>query len=99
MPNELASTLISFKLFDYVFGAKLEYSSHRYYQADNSTNTLLPSYYIADLFIRSADIILYKNCKLNLRFDIKNIFNTQYFIINNYIMPSRQFRLNLNMIY
>ena len=97
MPNELASTLISFKIFDYVVGGKLEYSSHRYYQADNSINTLLPSYYIADFFIKSADITLYKNCKLNLRFDIKNIFDTQYFIINNYIMPSRQFRLSLGM--
>ena len=99
IPNELVSTLISFNSFDYIIGGKLEYSSHRYYLADNSANALLPSYYIVDLFIKSADIILYKDCKLNIRLDIKNIFNTQYTIINNYIMPQRQFRLSLGVAY
>jgi outer membrane receptor protein involved in Fe transport len=99
MPNELASALISFKMFDFVVGSKLEYSSHRYYQADNSINTLLPSYTICDVFIKPPIIEIYKDCKLNFRFDIKNIFDTQYAIINNYIMPRRQFRLTLGIDY
>ena len=52
IPNELTSALIGFKLFDYVVGSKLEYSSHRYYLADNSINSLLPSYIIADVFVK-----------------------------------------------
>ncbi|MCL2039639.1 MAG: TonB-dependent receptor [Bacteroidetes bacterium] len=98
IPNELGSAMISFKVFDFLIGGKLEYSSHRYYQADNSINSLLPSYTIADFFINAPIIEIYKN-SINLRFDIKNIFDTQYFIINNYIMPGRQFRLSLGVIY
>jgi outer membrane cobalamin receptor len=99
IPQEVGNVFVAFKLYDFVFGGKLEYSSHRYYQADNSINSLLPSYSIADIFVKAPSIEVYKNCKLNLRFDIKNIFDTQYFIINNYIMPSRQFRLSLGMEY
>ena len=97
IPNEIGNMLIAFKLFNFALGGKLEYSSHRYYQADNSISSLLPSYTIADAFVVWNYIVA--DLKLNIRFDVKNIFDTQYSIINNYIMPSRQFRLTLGVGY
>jgi outer membrane cobalamin receptor len=89
-PNELLSFLFCCGIYDFDLGAKCEYSSHRYIQADNSNNAVIPSYFIVDLFI-SKQIEINK-LNLILRLDIKNIFNTQYEIINNYIMPRRQIK-------
>jgi outer membrane cobalamin receptor len=100
IPNELSNVLISFKVFGIMLGGKIEYSSHRYYQADNSINSVIPSYFIGDLFA-VYDNIKFTNAplKFNIRLDIKNIFDTQYTIINNYIMPRRQFRLSLGVVF
>ena len=99
IPNELGNIMISFNVSDFTIGGKVEYSSHRYFQADNSINAILPSYSTADIFIKTNQIDIYKNCKINLRCDIKNITNTQYFIINNYIMPRRHIRFTANLNY
>jgi len=97
IPQETFNYLITVKFNEIIFGTKGEYSSFRYIQDDNSANAILPRYFTTDIFIYRR--FNFKKQAIVCRFDCKNIFDKRYEIIRNYIMPGRQFRASIGIIF
>jgi len=70
-------------------------SSSRYYTDDNLTDDYLPAYSINDISI------VYKfsasNKPIVASFEVNNLFNKNYFVIQSYPMPGRSFRLSFQI--
>ena len=91
IPQEIISGNMFLDISDFVFGANIAYSSHRFALPDNSYESLLENYIEIDSYIE------YKftdNPQFALRFEVNNITDKSYSIIKNYPMPGRNFNLS-----
>ncbi|MDR0927179.1 MAG: TonB-dependent receptor [Ignavibacteria bacterium] len=93
-PNEIASYIISYSISEFEFGIKGNYTSFRYLQGDNDDNAVLPSYFTHDCFVSKQFKIADIDWKLRL--GVQNIFDLQYEVISNYIMPCRAFQATIS---
>lgn len=96
VPQEQITTAFDIKFpYKIHLGSKIDYSSFRYIQPDNDSKNILPKYLIADVYIyKEFD---FNNLNFILRFDCKNLFNEQYELIQNYIMPGRAFKAGIGL--
>jgi vitamin B12 transporter len=69
------------------------YTGQRYTSADN--NHQLPGYGIMDIMI-SRDLTV-SNYRFNLRFDLLNLFNTEYQAVQYYPMPGRNYAVTIKL--
>lgn len=95
IPQELFTASIAYRYRQSSVGCSANYSSFRYFTADNSAESLLPSY--AQVNIYSEYIITLFSAETILRLECNNLLNTQYSVIVNYPMPARSFRLGMRM--
>jgi vitamin B12 transporter len=94
IPKEMFNLFGSLGWKDFTLGINGNYSSYRFSVSDNSVNSLMPSYYIINLFM--SQTIMISNNKLTIRFNCNNLFNESYYIIKNYPMPGRSFRIRFS---
>lgn len=92
-PQEILSfnTILNFNNFK--TGMFMRFSNYYYSVADNSYQSMMPRYYLLDVFAE-YDFKIY-SLKLTLRADVKNILDKQYEVILNYPMPGRSFRAGI----
>ena len=97
VPQEQITVFLDTKLpYNIHIGSKCDYSSFRYIQADNDIKNILPSYFIANIYAYKN--LLINNINFMLRFECNNIFNEQYELVQNYVMPGRNFRIGFNIL-
>lgn len=70
-------------------------SASRWPNNEHYHGTMLPGY--SNVGITLYRDLSIKDCKLHLRFDIKNILNEQYEIVGNYPMPGRSWMATARM--
>lgn len=96
IPQELFSAALSCRLWTVAtLGTTVNYSSFRYFTADNSPEYLLPSY--AQVNIYGEYTIEFMKTAATARIECTNLLNEQYAVIVNYPMPSRSFRLGMRL--
>ncbi len=95
IPQELFSANIVYHYVSSSVGCSAYYSSFRYNTADNSAESLLPSYIQVNVFAEYNIEIF--SAESSLRFECTNLFNAQYSVIVNYPMPPRSFRLGMHL--
>ncbi len=101
-PQEILSTSIIYNKKPRNLGCKFYYSSHIFSLPDNSYNSMIPNYFLVDIFgsrtfkISNADKSSDESGnRLTVSFSINNILDKQYTIISNYPMPSRNAQLKV----
>ena len=93
IPQEIISGYLTFKFWRITSGITGQYSSFRYSLPGNSYDSVLPEYLLIDLFSEIEFRIA--GSKLSFRIDLKNIFDENYSIIENYPMPGRYIRAGI----
>ncbi|MBI3258776.1 MAG: TonB-dependent receptor [Ignavibacteriae bacterium] len=93
IPQEIVSGNIVVTVGKSMVGFLVNYSSFRYTLADNSEESIIPSYLQVNLFAEQK--IQTGVINLTLRADCNNLFNEQYSVVLNYPMPGRGFRFGI----
>lgn len=93
VPQEIVSGNITTAIEKSMIGFSINYSSFRYSLADNSSESIIPSYLQVNIFAEQK--INLTNINLTLRADCNNLFNERYSVVLNYPMPGRGFRLGI----
>lgn len=70
-------------------------SSQRYFTNDNSPGDNLPGYSISDASVFYH--FLTKQTPLKASFEVNNLFNKAYYVIQSYPMPGRSYRISLQI--
>ncbi len=94
MPKELLSGYIYFRNSILNPGFRAIYVSHRFSLPDNHYESMLKSYMISNIFLFKE--FKFNSIILKTRFEICNLFDTQYEIIKNYPMTGRTWNLTIN---
>lgn len=95
IPEEIISGFVSAGFANALIGAAADYSSFRYSRADNTYDSVLPSYFVLNVFAEYHFSIF--RTDLVLRADFRNISNERYEIIRNFPMPGRSFSISLSI--
>ncbi len=95
VPLEIMNGMIEIDLCYAICSLDCEYSSFRYIYPSNDKTFLLPEYFLLNAGISVP--VKFANVESRVRFDVKNIFNESYWVINNYPMPGRQFLLGISV--
>jgi outer membrane receptor protein involved in Fe transport len=82
---------------EFVLGYTLNYSSFAYSLRDNNHNSIIDNYLIYDVSLTRK--FNFDQYAFQLRFDVRNLFDTEFEVIKNYPMPGRIFRASLQFIY
>lgn len=90
-PQELLNATIIFNVKEFYLGILASYTSFMYSIADNSNESIIPSNFVASVFLSKE--IRISNLKMGLRLEASNLFNAQYELIKNYPMPMRAFKI------
>ncbi len=73
------------------------YESKRYTSASNAEISALPAYLITDIgFLYNIPL---KDFKIDLKADIKNLFDISYNTLKNFPMPGREYRVSVGITY
>ncbi|MGB9702688.1 MAG: TonB-dependent receptor plug domain-containing protein [Candidatus Kapaibacteriota bacterium] len=96
IPQEIISMQSEIIISNLIFNISFYYNSFRYFLPDNSFNSLMPSYYLIDLSLKSK--LQINSSVLNFQFAVNNITSTNYQIIRNYPMPGRNYLLSITYI-
>lgn len=94
-PQEIINGTININIKPITLQINGEYSSHRFALPDNSYSSMLPNYFILNSAVFYRFNLFDKNCRMQL--ECKNILDKNYQVIINYPMPSRIFRIGLDM--
>jgi len=93
IPKHAANFIFSMHLEEFNFEFVLNYFSERFYSEDNDPDYVLSEPLLLDLAL-SYSIWLY-DLKTTLLLNVNNLINENYFLIQSYPMPGRDFRLSL----
>lgn len=74
------------------FNYSFIYTGLRYSRGYNESDASLPAWYTSDMALR-RDLCLSKKIQLGLSFEVNNLFNQKYDVVQNYPMPGRNFRI------
>jgi outer membrane receptor protein involved in Fe transport len=96
IPQEIISLQSEIIISNLIFDISFYYNSFRYFLPDNSFNSLMASYYLIDLSLKSKFQI--NSSIFNFQFSVNNITSTNYQIIRNYPMPGRNYLLSITYI-
>jgi outer membrane cobalamin receptor len=93
-PNEIFSGTLTTKINDLTISFISNYQSHSYFLPIN-----LPEYSLDRFFLFGSNVrynlkLFGINCDIKL--ECSNIFDSQYFVVKNYPMPSRSFKVSLD---
>ncbi|WP_461452242.1 TonB-dependent receptor [Mucilaginibacter sp.] len=87
------NTGIDYKYFGVYYNQII--SSSRYYTNDNLPYDYIPGYSVSDA---SASCHFLKDNKpVTVSFEVNNLFNNSYYIVRSYPMPSRSYRISLQI--
>ncbi len=93
VPQEIVSGNLTATIEQFMLGFSVNYSSFRYSLADNSSESIIPSYMQVNVFAEQK--INLTNINLTIRADCNNLFDELYSVVLNYPMPGRGFRLGI----
>jgi len=92
-PQEILTASIIYSKKPLNLGCKFYYSSHIFSLPDNSYSSVIPNYFLVDIFGSRTWTI--SKTELTVSFSINNVFDKQYTIISNYPMPGRNATLKV----
>jgi outer membrane cobalamin receptor len=93
-PQELISASLDYDNSKHWFGGtSIQYVSHRYYQADNTYESLMDSYYVTDIYVGYK--IEKDYGKFELVFSAQSPLGRDYQVIHNYPMPGDKIFLSV----
>ena len=92
-PKNRLSFGTTFNIAEYSASIDVVYTDKSYYTSDNNPRFVLPAYALTDLSLsRSFNLNQYSS---RITFNVYNLFNTNYFVIQSYPMPRRSFTLDI----
>jgi outer membrane cobalamin receptor len=94
-PQEILTASVIYSKKPHNLGCRFYYSSHIFSLPDNSYSSVIPNYFLVDIFGSRTWTI--SETKLTVSFSFNNIFDKQYTIISNYPMPGRNATLKVNV--
>lgn len=85
----------SIKYSDFQFSVYTHFESERYYTTDNTLRNRLKHFFVTDVSILYNFKFLSKNNSITLK--IHNLLNENYFVVQSYPMPLRNFLITYNL--
>jgi vitamin B12 transporter len=87
------NTGINYKHFGFYYNQVI--SSSRYYTDDNLPYDYIPGYSVSDASVSYHFLI--DNKPIAASFEVNNLFNNSYYIVHDYPMPGRSYRISLQI--
>ena len=84
-PSHQASCNVSYHLPSYFLGFLINYTGSRFSLPDNNTDSELQDFILLSFFAEKSTVLF--NINTIIRFDIRNVLNTRYEMIDNYPLP------------
>jgi len=93
IPVETFSALLSLRHKSLTMGYNSMFNGFRYVLGENTYENMIPSYWISDMTLM-YDIQMKKH-NLNVKGEVRNLYNTQYEVIRGFPMPGRAYYLTM----
>ncbi len=95
LPRHKASLIINREFDNFRYSIDVNFYSERFYSEDNDPSYVLPAVILAN--VSGGYKFQISHLKILLQMGVFNLTNENYFLIQSYPMPGREFRLSINM--
>ncbi|MFN3636906.1 MAG: TonB-dependent receptor plug domain-containing protein [Chloroherpetonaceae bacterium] len=94
-PKELGSAIVSLERERWSIGYTLTYTGFRFALPENTTNEVLPAFWLSDVSMSFS--VPLGEFSLKLKAEVSNLLNANYEVIQFFPMPGRNYRLSVNL--